>query len=104
MWAQEDARGSTQSMPTDPRPAKITAAHSTEGTSVPETNADEAQLSSSSGVESDVSSVAMDRGLLAMAEMPQAPPFEGEAAVSGEVRDDALSDAQIMLQVKAGDD
>jgi len=46
----------------------------------------------------------MDRGLLAMAEMPQAPPFEGEAAVSGEVRDDALSDAQIMLQVKAGDD
>ncbi len=42
----------------------------------------------------------MDRGLLAMAGMPQAPPFEGEAAVSG----DALSDAQIMLQVKAGDD
>ena len=46
----------------------------------------------------------MDRGLLAMAAVPQAAPFEGEAAVSGEVRDDALSDAQIMLQVKAGDD
>ncbi|HLO05269.1 MAG TPA: hypothetical protein VK198_01410, partial [Terriglobales bacterium] len=87
-------------MPTDPRPAKVTAAHSTEGTSGSETRADEAQLSPSSGVESDVSSVAMDRGLLAMAGIPQAPPFEGEAAVSG----DALSDAQIMLQVKAGDD
>ena len=46
----------------------------------------------------------MDRGLLAMAAVPQAAPFESEAAVSGEVRDDALSDAQIMLQVKAGDD
>ena len=46
----------------------------------------------------------MDRGLLAMAAVPQAAPFEGEAAASGEVRDDALSDAQIMLQVKAGDD
>jgi RNA polymerase sigma-70 factor (ECF subfamily) len=42
----------------------------------------------------------MDHGLLAMAGVPQALPFEGEAAVSG----DALSDAQIMLQVKAGDD
>jgi RNA polymerase sigma-70 factor (ECF subfamily) len=42
----------------------------------------------------------MDRGLLALAGVPQAPPFEGEAAVP----DDALSDAQIMLQVKAGDD
>src|SRR5690242_3505799 len=87
-------------MPTDPRPAKVTAAHSTEGTSGPETRADEAQLSASSGVETDVSSVAMDRGLLALVGEPQAPPFEGEAAASG----DALSDAQIMLQVKAGDD
>jgi RNA polymerase sigma-70 factor (ECF subfamily) len=42
----------------------------------------------------------MDRGLLALAGVPQTPPVEGEAAVSG----DALSDAQIMLQVKAGDD
>ena len=46
----------------------------------------------------------MDRGLLAMAAVPQAAPFEGEAGVAGEVRDDALSDAEIMLQVKAGDD
>ncbi|MGH9553526.1 MAG: RNA polymerase sigma factor [Terriglobales bacterium] len=88
-------------MPTDPRPAKVTAAHSTEGTSGPKTNAVEAQLSSPSGVESDVSSIAMDRGLLAIAgASPQAPPFEGEATASA----DGLSDAEIMLQVKAGDD
>ncbi len=47
----------------------------------------------------------MDRGLLAIAGVPaQAPPFEGETGVSGQVGSDALSDAQIMLQVKAGDD
>ena len=43
----------------------------------------------------------MDRGLLAIAGMPpQAPPFEGEATTSG----DGVSDAEIMLRVKAGDD
>jgi RNA polymerase sigma-70 factor (ECF subfamily) len=42
----------------------------------------------------------MDRGLLALAGVPQTPPVEGESPLSG----DALSDAQIMLQVKAGDD
>ena len=42
----------------------------------------------------------MDRGLLAMAGVPQAAPFEAEAGLAGE----GLSDADIMLQVKAGDD
>jgi len=87
-------------MPTDPRPAKVTVAHSTKGTSRGDPEADEAQLSSSSGVETDVSSVAMDRGLLAMGGVPQQAPFAGEAGVSGA----GLSDADIMLQVKAGDD
>ena len=87
-------------MPTDPTPAKVTAAPSTEGTSGPQTNAVEAQLSSPSGVESDVSSVAMDRGLLAIAGMPQTAPFAADAGLTGE----GLSDAEIMLQVKAGDD
>jgi len=86
-------------MPIDPRPAKVTAAPSTEGTSGPDPGADEAQLSSPSGVESDVSSVAMDRGLPAMAGVPHTP-FEAEASLPGE----GLSDADIMLQVKAGDD
>jgi RNA polymerase sigma-70 factor (ECF subfamily) len=42
----------------------------------------------------------MDRGLLAMGGVQQQTPFETDAGVSGEGR----SDAEIMLQVKAGDD
>ncbi|MGH9547172.1 MAG: RNA polymerase sigma factor [Terriglobales bacterium] len=59
----------------------------------------EAQLSSLEGVESDVSSVAMDRGLLAMG-VSQPAASDAGAGVSGEGR----SDAEVMLQVKAGDD
>ena len=85
-------------MTTDPKPAKVPVAHSTEGTSRPGPGTAETQLSSSPGVKSDVSSVALDRGLLAMGAVQQAP-FEADAGVSGEGR----SDAEIMLQVKAGD-
>ncbi len=49
----------------------------------------------------------MDRGLLAMARGPQQPSLEAEAGpgeIRSEVRGDARSDAEIMLQVKAGDD
>lgn len=50
----------------------------------------------------------MDRGLLAMAGGPQPASFEVEPGVHGEVRDAAgesvLTDADIMLQVKAGND
>src|ERR1044071_6047964 len=49
------------------------------------------QLSDDDGVESDVSSVALSRGLLAVG--MQAPAAEG-----------GLSDAEMMLRVKAGDD
>ena len=42
----------------------------------------------------------MDRGLLAMAGVPQPAPFEAEASLP----DGGRSDADIMLQVKAGDD
>jgi RNA polymerase sigma-70 factor (ECF subfamily) len=47
-----------------------------------------------------VSSVAMDRGLLAMAGVPKPAVLGADAGASGEER----SDAEIMLQVKAGDD
>jgi len=92
-------------MPSDPgpakvRPAKVPAARSTEGTSEPESEAVETQLSSSSGVESEVSSIAMDRGLLAMASGTQQAAFEAEATLP----DGGRSDADIMLQVRAGDD
>jgi RNA polymerase sigma-70 factor (ECF subfamily) len=42
----------------------------------------------------------MDRGLLALAGVPQHAPFKAETGLPGE----GLSDADIMLQVKAGDD
>jgi RNA polymerase sigma-70 factor (ECF subfamily) len=42
----------------------------------------------------------MDRGLLAMAGAPQPEPFEAEVGLPG----DGRSDAEIMLQVKTGDD
>jgi RNA polymerase sigma-70 factor (ECF subfamily) len=53
----------------------------------------EAQLSGDSGVQSDVSSVAIDRGLLSMASVP--PP---SGAPEGQ------TDADVMLRVKAGDE
>ena len=87
-------------MPSDPRPAKVPAAHSTEGTSEPDSEAVEAQLSSLPRVESEVSSIAMDRGLLAMASGTQPAPFESDTTLP----DGGRSDADIMLQVKAGDD
>src|SRR5690242_2148049 len=87
-------------MPTEPKPPKVPAGHSTEGTSGTNSAAAGAQLSPSAGVESDVSSVAMDRGLLAMAGVPQPAVLEAGAGQSGEGR----SDAEIMLQVKAGDE
>jgi RNA polymerase sigma-70 factor, ECF subfamily len=95
-------------MPTEPRPPKVPAAHSTEDTSGSGLGAAGTQLSPSTRVESDVGSVAMgfglaggdaaDRRLLAMAGVPR--PAALEAVLPGEER----SDAEIMLQVKAGDD
>jgi RNA polymerase sigma-70 factor (ECF subfamily) len=97
-------------MPTEPRPARVPGAHGTKGTSGPDAEADEAQLSPSVGVQSEVSSVALDRGLLAMAGAPQSAP-PGDAAGRSDLSiaatslpDEGLSDADIMLQVKAGDD
>src|SRR5216683_4640771 len=87
-------------MPTEPRPSKVPAAHCTEGTSGPGSGAAGTQLSPSTRVESDVSSIAMDRGLLAMAGVPKQAAVEADAGSSGEGR----TDAEIMLQVKAGDD
>jgi RNA polymerase sigma-70 factor, ECF subfamily len=82
-------------MTPEPKSAKVPAGHSTEGTS-----GEEAQLSSDKGVQSDVSSVAMDRGLLALGGMAQPEPLEADSRLP----DGGRSDAEIMLQVKAGDD
>ena len=68
------------------------------GASPPE--ASETQLSAPERVQSDVSSVAMERGLLAMASAPHHTAVEAEAAVSGS----GLTDAEVMLRAKAGDE
>src|ERR1700690_3230594 len=87
-------------MSPEPRPAKVPSADSTKGTSVPGQGSVEAQLSATPGVQSEVSSVAMDRGLLALGGVPQPEPLEADIRLP----EGGRSDAEIMLQVKAGDD
>ena len=84
-------------MAPDPKPAKLPAGPSSHGTSRGERPGSEAQLSGADGVSSDVSSVAMDRGLLAMTGAGVETPREAELA-------GASDDAKVMLQVKAGDE
>src|SRR2546421_2817699 len=79
----------------DSKPAKRPVLPSEKGTSDPQ----DAQLFPSGRVDSDVSSIAIDRGVLAMGGGPRQPQLAVEAGVSGE-----LTDAQVMLKVKAGDD
>jgi len=66
--------------------------YSTRGSEPPKDTSD-AQLSPRAGVQSDVSSVALDRGFLSTAAVP---PSNDEAA--------GVSDAQVMLRVKEGDE
>ena len=72
----------------NPKPDKLTVTPSEDGTSGPKNGSGEAQLSGPDGVNSDVGSLAIDRGMLAGA----------AADGSGE------TDADVMLRVKAGDD
>src|SRR5438874_1727696 len=60
--------------------------------------APEPQLSVPERVHSDVSSVAMDRGLLAMASAPHHSAIEVEHSGTG------MTDAEVMLRAKAGDE
>jgi len=92
-------------MPTHPQPSKVPAADSTKGTSGSGTGAAGTQLSPSSGVESDVSSIAMGaellgRGLLAGAGMTRPVALKADTGVPGE----GQTDADVMLRVKAGDE
>ena len=80
-------------------PAKLPAAASSEVDSELLPGPGGAQLSRPGRVPTSVSSVAMDRGLLAMA--GTTPRVEAETAAAPSI--DGFSDAQIMLQVKAGD-
>jgi RNA polymerase sigma-70 factor, ECF subfamily len=73
------------------------ASSSPQGTSGTDSEASEAQLSAAAGVDSHVSSIAMDRSTLAMASAQ--PLMPSPNTVVGE----ELSDADIMLRAKSGD-
>jgi RNA polymerase sigma-70 factor, ECF subfamily len=80
-------------------PGKLPVAASPEAASEDFPAPEETQLSQPARVQTSVSSVAMNRGLLAMAGTPSRVEAETDPASSA----DGLSDAQVMLQVKAGD-
>jgi RNA polymerase sigma-70 factor, ECF subfamily len=80
------------------KPGKLPLAPSMRGSSEPSEETDRAQLSSAEGVDSSVSSIAMDSGLLAVAGIAQ------QSFISTEAAGAETTDADVMLRVKAGDD
>ena len=78
-----------------PKTVDLPVSPSKEGTSGPRPNHQDAQLSDPDGVNSDVSSLALNHGLLAVGVHP--PAGAADTATG-------LSDAEMMLRVKAGDD
>jgi RNA polymerase sigma-70 factor (ECF subfamily) len=76
-----------------PKPAERDLSPSKPSTSEQEAEQKSSQLSDRDRVDTDVSSVALNRGLLAIGVHPSAAVVEG-----------GLSDAEMMLRVKAGDD
>lgn len=87
-------------MPAKPTPRNPVVAPSADGTYTPEPGSGETQLSNPGRVQTNVSSVAINRGLLAMAGGPSLTETEKVTARSAE----GSSDADIMLRVKTGDD
>src|SRR5579864_1885168 len=83
----------------EPKPAGGPLSPSSAGTSPASPGSQETQLSHSAGVEIGVSTAALDRGMLMAATTPQ----EGAAFSTGRFGGEAVSDAEIMLRVKAGD-
>ena len=77
------------------KPETSAVTPSKQGTSSPADQSDDPQLSESNRVEDDVGSIALNRGLLAVGVHPS-------AAVAGAAGE--LTDADVMLRVKAGDD
>jgi RNA polymerase sigma-70 factor, ECF subfamily len=74
---------------------------SRKGTSASPCASEDTQLSAVDGVSTEVSSVAMDRGLLNLrGARPSAPAAMTNSAVSS----DAVSDVDVMLRVKTGDE
>jgi RNA polymerase sigma-70 factor (ECF subfamily) len=87
-------------MPGKPTPSKVPVGSSPTGTSSPASGPQETQLSAPGGVQSSVSSVAIDRGLLALTSVASRTGARPVVRPST----DAGDDAAVMLRVKAGDD
>ena len=80
--------------------AKVPLASSSKGTSPTPPDPDNPQLSDPDGVQSSVSSVAVNGGFLSMAGMPS----HAAATLADSQSPEGLTDAQIMLRVKGGDE
>jgi RNA polymerase sigma-70 factor, ECF subfamily len=78
------------------KPTRSDVSHSKQGAFRPSPKLEESQLSTANGVEIDVSTAALDRGML-MVTTPQASGTFSPAIVGTD------SDAEIMLRAKAGD-
>jgi RNA polymerase sigma-70 factor, ECF subfamily len=87
-------------MATSDIPGAQPVSSSQESTSAPAPSAGRAQLSPGDGVSTDVSSVAIDRGLLSIAGTPSSAP----ATMANASDAVAVSDADVMLRVKTGDE
>jgi RNA polymerase sigma-70 factor, ECF subfamily len=86
-------------LPSDPpRPS---ASPSKKGTSADPPDDEEVQLSEPDGVDTDVSTVAMDRGLLGMGSIGAHQAADTTALMGSAA---GLTDAEVMLRVKAGDE
>jgi RNA polymerase sigma-70 factor, ECF subfamily len=82
-------------MPPKAKPEIEPVTHTKQGTSGPEAEPENLQLSDPDGVNSDVGSLALDRSMLALG--VHSPGAAVETA-------GGISDAEMMLRVKAGDD
>jgi RNA polymerase sigma-70 factor, ECF subfamily len=85
-------------MPNKPTLAKSPVIPSPNGNYPPISDLPETQLSPDEGVQSNVGSIAIDRGLLALAGTPAGARSGAIGSAEG------LTDADVMLRVKAGDD
>jgi RNA polymerase sigma-70 factor (ECF subfamily) len=86
-------------MAPDPKPVPTSLSPSFQSTSPKKDETKKLQLSGLDGVETDVSSAALDGGMLMAATTPQSSSAFTPATAGG----GAPSDAEIMLRVKAGD-
>jgi len=86
-------------MPDQTRPLRPTVSSSSGSTSGVSSDQDKEQLSLPDGVQSSVSTAAIDRGVL-MASLGSRPAGSVQPAIAGA---ESYTDAEVMLRVKAGD-